>query len=553
MRQYVGPVRSEAALSTDDVLFIVGSGHGWHGQASTADVIAVACDRVAVALDYARVEFIPAGGAGRSIFTGGSAWGQIIDACELGLPAQVPDVAQRPELRLPGMYEWRAAAFAPVLTRGRLLGCLCGFRELPSSFPPDQLAALQEAARVLAVALDRSEEAGSSVGHEVTSPSEELLRRIDAAQRRLGEIAAADGGDPIDGVCGVLAAELKSSVLVWDVPGSKARAFAGDPGFRSEAAELLTARDPLRLMNMADGAGFGPSHAYRIGRDRTFGLLLIEGAEARAGVFEESVIRLALALLAYDMESERSDHTARNVSRPSILHALVSGRLSARQAHDVGAVVDASGQRLRIGFLRVSDDVTATTTSHRLNFSRRTRGCLAAAAERDGVLLLLEDDDIDKLSATVEGLLATVSPGQWALGVSEPFVELYLAEAALAQAHTALASAGTCQIAFHELMGPTVALLKHMPPGSVRLFVDEMLRPLVDYDEEHSGALVETLASYLRHRGSLRKAADELFVHSNTVQLRLARASKLIGVDLHDPRQIGVLALAFAWRNEDQR
>ncbi len=99
-------------------------------------------------------------------------------------------------------------------------------------------------------------------------------------------------------------------------------------------------------------------------------------------------------------------------------------------------------------------------------------------------------------------------------------------------------------------MGPTVALLKHLPPGAAARFVTEILRPLTDYDRERNGALIDTLASYLRHRGSLRKAADELFVHSNTVQLRLARASQLTGIDLHDPRQLGILSLAFAWRGE---
>ncbi len=200
-------------------------------------------------------------------------------------------------------------------------------------------------------------------------------------------------------------------------------------------------------------------------------------------------------------------HRPQRLAARAFLHALVSGRLSSRQAIDVGPFVDATGQAMRIGFLTVADDVTATATSHRLNFSARTRGCLAAAAEQDGVLLLVEDDDSVTLRSTIHALIESVAPGRWALGVSEPFLDLADARAALDQAQSRSVPAEFQQIAFHDEMGPTVALLKHLPPGATARFVAEILQPLTDYDRERNGALIDTLAAYLRHRGSLRKAA----------------------------------------------
>jgi len=78
-------------------------------------------------------------------------------------------------------------------------------------------------------------------------------------------------------------------------------------------------------------------------------------------------------------------------------------------------------------------------------------------------------------------------------------------------------------------------LLLAVPPPELRRFADEVLGPLVGYDEAHGSDLVSTLAAYLQTGGSPRHAAERLFVHPNTVVYRLGRIQSLIGVDLSDP------------------
>lgn len=99
----------------------------------------------------------------------------------------------------------------------------------------------------------------------------------------------------------------------------------------------------------------------------------------------------------------------------------------------------------------------------------------------------------------------------------------------------------------HEELGATASLLRHVPPGAAARYVEDVLRPLIDYDRQRKGALIKTVTAYLNHRGSLRQAALELGVHENTVQLRLARASQLLGSDLHDAQWLGLLAVALSW------
>jgi hypothetical protein len=537
----------------DDLISIAASSRTGDGFRSVQETSRVISERVASALGYGRVviRMLPTADRDADPDPG---WSAIIEAGESGIVTAVSDLRDREDeaaLSASAGIEARAALFAPMIAHGRLLGILGGFDTEPHEHSRAAVEQFSTAARLAAIALDIAATARRTTEGEGSGRERHEFDRLNEVQSALAALSLESGGDFVHAITDLLASSLETSILVWDALGSKTRAYTGDIHFRSRISDLLGARDPAQLRALTPGSTLDSATVYPIGRERTLGLLLLDGT-TDGSAFTEGVIRYSVGLLAYDLESERADHAARNVSRPSILHALVTGRLSSRQANDVGTFVDATGQPLRIGFLSVDDAVTATAISHRLNFSARARGCLAAAAEKDGVLLMVEDADLPKLRTVLEGLLSFVTQGSWSLGVSEPFVELDGAKAALEQAHIALASAEPHQISFYDEIGPTAALLKYLPPGAVASFVDELLRPLIDYDQHRGGALVDTLGAYLRHRGSLRKAADELYVHSNTIQLRLARVSQLTGIDLHDLRQLGVLSLAFAWRTNGE-
>ena len=62
----------------------------------------------------------------------------------------------------------------------------------------------------------------------------------------------------------------------------------------------------------------------------------------------------------------------------------------------------------------------------------------------------------------------------------------------------------------------------------------------------HTGAdLLDTVVSYLRHRGHWENAARELGLHRNSVRHRLGIAESLLGVDLNDPDVSAPLWLAL--------
>jgi hypothetical protein len=84
------------------------------------------------------------------------------------------------------------------------------------------------------------------------------------------------------------------------------------------------------------------------------------------------------------------------------------------------------------------------------------------------------------------------------------------------------------EIAAHQLL---LAVLPGELRGALRRRV---LGPVLDYDAEHGGSLLTTLAVFLDCAGSWAKAAATLHVHVNTLRYRIGRIEELADVDLDD-------------------
>lgn len=67
---------------------------------------------------------------------------------------------------------------------------------------------------------------------------------------------------------------------------------------------------------------------------------------------------------------------------------------------------------------------------------------------------------------------------------------------------------------------------------SVKKFNQQVIGPLVAYDEQHKGSLIETIDAYFAHHGNVSKTAEALYVHRNTLLYRLDRIQELTGHDL---------------------
>jgi DNA-binding PucR family transcriptional regulator len=68
--------------------------------------------------------------------------------------------------------------------------------------------------------------------------------------------------------------------------------------------------------------------------------------------------------------------------------------------------------------------------------------------------------------------------------------------------------------------------------NELRAFVEQVLGPLLAYDQKHRTDFVQTIATYLANNNSLQATAKELYVHVNTAAYRLQRIQAITGLDL---------------------
>jgi sugar diacid utilization regulator len=89
-------------------------------------------------------------------------------------------------------------------------------------------------------------------------------------------------------------------------------------------------------------------------------------------------------------------------------------------------------------------------------------------------------------------------------------------------------------------------LLQVEDVGELVRFADGLLRPLREQDSTRGTALEETLRVYLRNNLNTAATAAELFVHANTVGLRIRRAEQLLGVSTSHVLALAELQVAIS-------
>jgi DNA-binding PucR family transcriptional regulator len=74
--------------------------------------------------------------------------------------------------------------------------------------------------------------------------------------------------------------------------------------------------------------------------------------------------------------------------------------------------------------------------------------------------------------------------------------------------------------------------------GESRQFAEELLGPLMRYDEETQSELLPTLRGYLDCGAQVRATARALAVHENTIRYRLTRIAEVSAIDPNDLRSL---------------
>ncbi|SKA09843.1 PucR family transcriptional regulator [Selenihalanaerobacter shriftii] len=93
------------------------------------------------------------------------------------------------------------------------------------------------------------------------------------------------------------------------------------------------------------------------------------------------------------------------------------------------------------------------------------------------------------------------------------------------------------KIIFYDNLGVYKILEKVSDVASVQEFYISCLGDLIKYDNENNANLLDTLEKLVHNDWSIKKTANELYIHYNTVKYRIKRIGEILEVDLQDPEQ----------------
>jgi sugar diacid utilization regulator len=137
-------------------------------------------------------------------------------------------------------------------------------------------------------------------------------------------------------------------------------------------------------------------------------------------------------------------------------------------------------------------------------------------------------------------------------GVSTVHTDSTGLRAAAAEAHAAVtaARAGNRRntVARFDAHGVRGMLVDWYASDKVQERVTALLAPIDALGSPRSEMYIETLRAFFDHQGSLKRTAEALHLHRNTVKYRIERIFDLLNVDTKDPEQWLVLQLACLGR-----
>ncbi len=309
-----------------------------------------------------------------------------------------------------------------------------------------------------------------------------------------------------------------------------------------------------------------------ISGDRARGYLSIIGPAGELDMLDSLVVEHGAAACALEMAKAKAVSEAKKALRGDFLEGLLAGtsprkeieRLEGRLDHDttvphVVLVVNWAGAD--------KPSLRRLETSVHWVLSNHPRPALVHVYGNQHLVIfqaLKNTEDMDsahQLGRRVREQIEAEFPEATIIGgISGPALTLGDWPAAHEQALQAMALSERLKLNNQFVEFNSLGIyrllydLEELP--QVRLFTDEIMMPLAEYDAQNRGSLVKTVEAYYDHHGNISQTAESLFVHRNTLLYRMERIQELTGLQLDQANMRLALHLALKmWqlRPEDER
>jgi sugar diacid utilization regulator len=324
---------------------------------------------------------------------------------------------------------------------------------------------------------------------------------------------------------------------------------------RAVLATLARERRPLRVPPMADfGVDASCVLAPVVAGDAILGYLAILTEGDEGGGREDldlQTVQHAATVYALSMMRERMAAEVARQLKDELFEGLLLGRTQDEQVARERAIrlgynpdVD---YRVLVVVAVAEEQVRPETVAQRRRLleglaelcARRSPGSLATVREDELVVLVPIGDAAAELGrVALQQANASLPAWRVTAGLGGVCTAASAIARSYAQARRALETArrfgNQGDITAFEDLG-VYRLLFHVSDASeLRGFTDQVLGPLIEYDQRHRGDLVRTLGAFLEHNGNLQATARELNLHVNSVAYRVQRLEAISGLDLED-------------------
>ncbi|MFI6966728.1 helix-turn-helix domain-containing protein [Streptomyces sp. NPDC050255] len=451
----------------------------------------------------------------------------------------------------------------PLFVRDEVIGALFAAHRSERRFRADEIALLSAFADHAAVALDNArlyEESRSALAelqsaYRTIEAQMVVMERAQSVHEALTEVVLA-GGEP-QVVAGELAAQMGGEVVILDRGGSllarSSEAEALGEEWQGEVlAEVIErARSTGRAVTTAGGDGRRHSAATIRAGDSFLGTVLWSQRQEPSTMDVRSLELATHVVGLLILKDNAAADAAERLSDELLTELIVAGpAVSVTQrtrARSRGIDLDA----LNVIVSVEADGIAAGELVRHLHVIARQEAGLAGEHLGHATFIVVAED-AEEFARAVQQRLRTelgrsvmvigerVDGGDWARS-------FFRATGCMAVArHLGWADLGaaTDRFALYALVfdGDRVAELDR--------FLADSLGPLLAYDAGRSTELVTTLDAYFHHDGNLRRTAEVLQVHLNTLLKRLDRISAVLG---YDWRAVDDLSLRLATRLERLR
>ncbi|GAA3774650.1 helix-turn-helix domain-containing protein [Plantactinospora mayteni] len=441
---------------------------------------------------------------------------------------------------------YRSMMSVPVASSGVPVGTLNCYQRVPHEFGPDEQDLLSLLAEQAGVAIEttrlRDREAVTIAellaANTALAEQHELLRRAEAVHEQFTQVALRGGG--VTGVAAALAEVLDTSVVLTEEPSG---------------AELATVRRGAHPLASQDAEAYstpvllGQDTVARIWVPRS--VLPLPAIDVRALEHAATVCALEVlrARTALEVEWRLSGEVVTDLLTGNPAGLVTAAERAGRLGLDLTnphALIVVHGGTPRAGSARV------LSVARSLVAAAQPRALVGAIA--DDVVLLLpvtsQADAVDRADQLQRQLRRIGLGADSGVAVSALCTALADYPAAYRRARgaaTVAQSRGESDtVASFGSLGVHGLLLQLEDVSELRRFAADTLAPIRAHDAARGTALEQTLRAYVAHDLNTAATAAALFVHPNTVGLRIRKAEQLLGVSTTHVRSLAELQVALS-------